>query len=798
MTQAFLSPRIAKTFLFTLEWHDRRGRGANNGTSKVGRENLVSQNGIVGLSGIVTAFLVSTQISAQEEETPPQERSAAVLGDRPKPTFDVGYGGRHALVIGIDEYKDSAFQKLAHAVADASAFAEILETRYGFPQENIAIFKNSQATKPALERALEEWACEAKRVSKEDLFVIFFAGHGVTRPFEGGERGYLVPYDGRSDSISLQPSWSTLLGLHDLEEVSPIVPAKHVLFILDCCFGGLAVRRNVPPPLPGLDVPARQVLTAGTAGQEVFDGGGAGHSVFTAALLEGLRGAADENLDGAVTFGELYAHVNGWVVRATRNQQIPVQGTFPGHQGGNVTLFPPDLERRATAKQRLLMAELTAEDRLREFRLLADLVTTQDLHTEAEKLWPRRPDKIHDMRQWLAEARDLYSRLPEHDLAVDRAEREALAEQPDGIDWARAETWIRFRFQSFSQLVSANKKIGELIPDVDSRLQLAETIVAKTIDDYEDEWATALEAITEHPDYNGLELEPQVGLIPLEPDPESGLWEFLLWESGEGPERDAKGRYDIRAETGIVLVLVPAGTFTMGAQIDDPDGANYDPQAQSNEGPPNEVVLDVFFMSKYELTQGQYERITTKRPSFYPSPIRPVEQITWQDAQDVCEWYGLLLPTEVQWEYACRATTATPWSTGQEEGSLEGTANLFDSRTFAQHPDLTSLGTPVDWEDSFVTHAPGGTVRAQPVRASQYARQRWRMVSGCIRFLIRSGSCGSRRGTQARPRCWPPLHPRRRLPKHRAVRAWGLPPPGPARLSGRQPRRASLGQGNHD
>ena len=65
----------------------------------------------------------------------------------------------------------------------------------------------------------------------------------------------------------------------------------------------------------------------------------------------------------------------------------------------------------------------------------------------------------------------------------------------------------------------------------------------------------------------------------------------------------------------MVFVLIPGGTFWMGAQKDEPDRPNYDPDARNDEFPPHEVTLSAFFISKFEMTQGQWLRFTGRNPS---------------------------------------------------------------------------------------------------------------------------------------------------------------------------------------
>lgn len=100
------------------------------------------------------------------------------------------------------------------------------------------------------------------------------------------------------------------------------------------------------------------------------------------------------------------------------------------------------------------------------------------------------------------------------------------------------------------------------------------------------------------------------------------------------------------------------------------------------------MTLAPFFISKYEMTQGQWRRFTGENPSYHGpdyrykgeppaetpihqnQPWNPVEQVSWPDCRDVLDRLGLVLPTEAQWEYAARAGTSTAWWTGNEKESI--------------------------------------------------------------------------------------------------------------------------------
>ena len=630
-------------------------------------------------------------------------------------------------MIGIDEYADGAYPDLGYAVADARAVAKVLIESYGFEAEDVRLIVNGDATKVALESALEVWACDTERVGTEDLFVLFFAGHGVTRPGRREARGYIVPVDGRSNSRG-ESDWSSLIGMNDVEDISELVPAKHALFVLDCCFGGLAVTRAAPPVAAGLSNRARQVITAGNAQQAVLDSGGGGHSVFTGALLDGLEGDADLDGDQVVTFGELFNHVGREVERRTEERQTPLQATFPDHEGGNVALFSPDVKPGTmSAAQRLKALERSETERLAELERLADYILVQKLAGEADALWPQNEEMVPRYRDWLVRARGLLDRRGQHEASVRQVRQEAYlsqlvagqVEEGEGTEpmWDEVDPKLAWRYETFKELVSGLDELEVTQADIEQRLEVSQTLRQVSIEAHAGAWEEAIAAIAEHPYYDGLQLAPQLGLVPLGPDPEWGLWEFGHVLTGEVPKRGAGGALVRTEATGLVFVLIPGGTFWMGAQASDPDGNNYDPHAEDNEGPVHEVTLSPYFLSKYEMTQGQWERFVGVNPSRYgpgsnvggkvSTLLHPVEQVSWHDCVAVLARLDLVLPSEAQWEYGARAFADTPWSSGPEKEGLAVVGNLADA--FAQANGGPSGWTYESWSDGYGVHAPVGS-----------------------------------------------------------------------------------------
>jgi serine/threonine protein kinase/formylglycine-generating enzyme required for sulfatase activity len=230
-------------------------------------------------------------------------------------------------------------------------------------------------------------------------------------------------------------------------------------------------------------------------------------------------------------------------------------------------------------------------------------------------------------------------------------------------------------------------------------------------------WADAAEGIAAA--YPDLALAPQLGLVPLGPDPTSGLWEFAHLMTGEVPARDGADELVLTEETALVLVLLPGGTFHMGAQAFDPAMPNHDPLATFLDGPVHEVTLEPFFLSKYEMTQGQWLAFAGANPSYVeegrnPTRLHPVEQVSWSDCTLTLARLGLALPTEAQWEYGARAGTTSVYWTGDGLESLRGAANIADQSIAGVNPELPSFDPDFPFSDGFQHHAPVGTFRPNP------------------------------------------------------------------------------------
>jgi formylglycine-generating enzyme required for sulfatase activity/predicted nucleic acid-binding protein len=232
-----------------------------------------------------------------------------------------------------------------------------------------------------------------------------------------------------------------------------------------------------------------------------------------------------------------------------------------------------------------------------------------------------------------------------------------------------------------------------------------------------------------------LDLDQFMGLVPIGMNPVTKLWEFYdLRSAFDGssdpativiPQHDAEGRIAVGDDTGIVFVLLPGGSAAIGSQDTDPDGPNYDPGAVSFTTPVQQVELAPFLLARHELTQGQWARLCTgdetqRHPSGLPigaddhlggqvTAAHPVARVSWAAAIGTLHQHGLVLPTEAQWEYGCRAGSWTPWSAGPHSEDLRVTANVADARLAQQS---FGRGSYEPWDDGHYITAPVGSFAA--------------------------------------------------------------------------------------
>ncbi len=479
------------------------------------------------------------------------------------------------------------------------------------------------------------------------------------------------------------------------------------------------------------------------------------------ALADDLRAFLERRVVGAYESGAL-AEARSWVRRNRQTALWMAAFALAVSSGGVLSGWKAveAAEARDDAQQR-------ANDVL----ALSAQFDLDRLVSEAETLWPPHPERIDEYEDWLARFRALIdgaegdssgasstgamlerhrarlALLRERAAAAYRSTSEATLEAVDPTYSNSVDAWWDRQLSALIQQIEAMSDpaagvAGDAVrPEfgwgIAKRLAFARSIEERSRSgaSARELWAQAIAAIERSPKYGGLRIPPQLGLLPLGPDSQSGLWEFAHLMSGEPAVRNAEGRLVLEESTGIVLVLIPAGEFLMGAQAKDASAPNFDPSARANEGPVHTVELASFFIAKHEMTQAQWLRIAGHNPSFFnpahgvqPTLLHPVESVGWTDAMLVLPRLGLTLPSESQWEYAARAGTQTPWWCGADRECLKGAANLGDQSAKKAGANWQGIADWPKLEDGWVVHAPVDVFRSNGFGLHHVAGNVWEWV----------------------------------------------------------------------
>ncbi|MFW5981415.1 MAG: InlB B-repeat-containing protein, partial [bacterium] len=226
------------------------------------------------------------------------------------------------------------------SVADAEAVAKTL-VEVGFKEENIIKVINEEATRQNIQDLLK---VELSRLcDKDDRLLVYFAGHGKDYKAPDGEKmGYLLPVDIDPDYLQ-----SRGISMDEIRKWNQLIPAKHILYIIDSCYSGLAATRSTGLPPERNDYikevtnrKVRQIITAGRKDQKSIEKDG--HGVFTRMFLRALRGDADLHGRGLITGSDLGNYLKHRVYEESRRRQQPLFRYLEGD--GEFLVIPEDKE----------------------------------------------------------------------------------------------------------------------------------------------------------------------------------------------------------------------------------------------------------------------------------------------------------------------------------------------------------------------------------------------------------------------------------------------------------------------
>ena len=331
------------------------------------------------------------------------------------------------MIIGVGGYESTAVPKLRYPVADADAIYQTLIASGGFKKENILLLTDKTERKPTLRNI--KWALGtflARSAHKDDLVVIYFAGHGASEVDQRGvERDglskYLVPSDADPDDL-----YSSALPMDEMQNVLSRIEAERITVFLDACYSGAAGGRTfASTKTRAVNVDdiflerltrskGRAIVTASRPSEVSVELPELGHGLFTYYLVRGLQGYADLNRDGIVSLQELYEYLD--------------PGSQPEIAGGGRQPAPHDegRARRCAAADEGRQAQLTVRHTLAALAVLLAATTASAQTSPDGQSWETpmsAGDRAYQLGRY-AEAERFFT------TALERAERAGGAQDP--------------------------------------------------------------------------------------------------------------------------------------------------------------------------------------------------------------------------------------------------------------------------------------------------------------------------------------------------------------------------------
>jgi hypothetical protein len=260
-----------------------------------------------------------------------------------------------AVVIGINSYPKAP--QLKYAVEDARAFKQYLLEQNKIPAENVILLLNEEATLAKLRSTLGTHL--KNKAGKEDMVILFFAGHGATErdvmsPDGDGLEKYLLPYDADPKDL-----YASSLPMREVSHIFQRIRSERLIFLVDSCYSGASGGRTIASSGHRANISdafleritsgrGTVILTASGANEVSAESDEYRHGVFTHFLLQGLKGDADADKDRLITVDEAFGYVSRHVPQATGQEQHPMK---KGQVEGTLILgVLPEL-REASSKQ---------------------------------------------------------------------------------------------------------------------------------------------------------------------------------------------------------------------------------------------------------------------------------------------------------------------------------------------------------------------------------------------------------------------------------------------------------------
>lgn len=550
------------------------------------------------------------------------------------------YENSLALLIGIDQYDDDFWPDLKNPVRDIKSINEVL-IRQGFMTTMIT---DETQLKPTYKNVLDAFKKIHSEAGEKDRVVIFYAGHGESRkqPYSNDYSGFIVPQDANSD-------WTSFIRMDDISGMAEDSHAKHIMYLFDSCFSGLFVditrssQKLTPDITKKISNPTRIAICAGSHDEPVVDG--EYHSPFCSYFLKAFEeGNSDFNKDGYLTGSELAMYLSQNISRDYAGNQNPQWGRMMKYSKGDIVFELPDVMdvgEIIVKTDSYDDVDVYIDNQLKRFKLNADNVFKMEVFAGEHVVEVVGKDGTHTENVYVQPGENHY---------ID------AFFYKEGTGTMQIFSDITSKSDVYINDKLLNEKVSKIKPLIIEQLKAGKYFVKVISPAFADSDTVLVKTDSKINFYAELSA---MSAVPVEPD---------------------KNIYRIELPK-IDFIQIPGGTFLIGA-VEGEDGA------QNDEIPRHEVKISSFYLSAAEVSQELWTTVMGYNPSKYSGDKLPVESVSWNDCQtfikklnEIDPGKGYRLPTEAEWEYACRAGSASAYNVGDK--LTEADANFNYGSEFA-------------------------------------------------------------------------------------------------------------------
>ena len=576
-----------------------------------------------------------------------------------------------AIAIGINEYEN--LPTLKYAVRDAELMKDWFEKEAKF--EKVYLFSDNS---PPIEDGSRPYKSQPNRdtllrffrtrfnrpfLEPGDNLWFFFSGHGMRH----ADRDYLMPsgVDPHPEAIE-----NSAIALSDITERLRRCGADNVVLLLDACRDETGSRGG------GVGAEKQQgVITMASCSptERSYEIKELGQGSFTYCLLQGLRIQGEGN---CATVERLYRYLQYQVPEINRNYQKPRQTPYAIAEPASkyhLILLPdyiqPTLEDVATLREDALEAE--AENNLQ----LAETLWHRLVKFDQEKalialrrIWRKME---HSAMPPLQNDREIAGKKATRERNRESSSRSGTVISPPRVTKT---TSVNSTTSTPSNFTRRNLlKIAGF-----TGAGIGATVLARSglqwVSDNSSDPSQNNQSQNNQPQKSDSSSSTDTESIELFPSnfeviTVNDRGQEIKREPGEAAYFPEKLSKDVTLE----MVSIPGGKFLMGTEDEEIERLvkKFDWEGFRSEQPQHEVTIQPFFMGKFPITQAQWQAVMGNNPAkFQDNPLNPVEKVSWDDAQEFCVRLSkktgreYRLPTEAEWEYACRAETTTPFNFG--------------------------------------------------------------------------------------------------------------------------------------